>query len=101
MQSYLKKCFFDRFRSFIVPDGEDTGGGLFGNPETIGYNVVTPFIVDDTGGKAILVNRGWVSKKNVNPASRPEGQVRQFRVCRSDFRPNVLTKPDSLQGAAV
>jgi surfeit locus 1 family protein len=62
-------------RSFIIPDGEDTGGGLFGNPDTVGYNVVTPFIVEGTGGKAILVNRGWVTKKNVNPATRQDGQV--------------------------
>jgi hypothetical protein len=62
-------------RSFISAEGQDSGGGLFGNPESVGYHVVTPFIVDGFDGKAILVNRGWVPKRNINPASRPQGQV--------------------------
>ena len=63
--------------SFHLPDPtyRDSGGGLFGNPDTVGYNVITPFVVDGTGGKSILVNRGWVPKKRVNPSTRQQGQV--------------------------
>jgi len=57
----------------------DSGGGLFGNPDSVGYQVVTPFILDGReNGEAILVNRGWIPKRNLNPATRPQGQVHNF-----------------------
>jgi surfeit locus 1 family protein len=57
----------------------DSGGGLFGNPDSVGYQVVTPFILDGReDGEAILVNRGWIPKRNLNPATRPQGQVHTF-----------------------
>eukprot|EP00058_Branchiostoma_floridae_P007036 XP_002592524.1 hypothetical protein BRAFLDRAFT_118944 [Branchiostoma floridae] len=51
----------------------DTGGGMGARAQS-GAQVVTPFHCLDTG-RTILVNRGWVSKKNINPATRPDGQV--------------------------
>jgi hypothetical protein len=39
---------------------DDTGGGgLFGNPDTIGWHVITPFQVENSD-ESIMVNRGWV-----------------------------------------
>ena len=67
---------FVLIRSFISNDVNDSGGGLFGNPDSVGYQVVTPFILDGReDGEAILVNRGWIPKRNLNPATRPQGQV--------------------------
>jgi surfeit locus 1 family protein len=40
-----------------------------GNP---GYHVVTPFEI--AGGRAVLVDRGWVPLDKKDPASRAEGQ---------------------------
>ncbi len=68
-------CAFEYSRSIISNEKYDSGGGLFGNPDAVGYQVVTPFVLEGTDGEAILVNRGWVQKKNINPASRPQGQV--------------------------
>ncbi len=39
----------------------------------VGYNVVTPFQLDD--GRILLVNRGWVPETFRDPASRAEGQL--------------------------
>jgi len=39
----------------------------------VGYNVVTPFKLDD--GRVILVNRGWVPEEKRSPATRTEGQI--------------------------
>ncbi len=68
-------CNIEYSRSIISNEKYDSGGGLFGNPDAVGYQVVTPFVLEGTDGEAILVNRGWVQKKNINPASRPQGQV--------------------------
>lgn len=40
----------------------------------LGYNVITPLVRQDGGG-TVLVNRGWVSTDNKDPATRAEGQV--------------------------
>lgn len=56
-------------RSLRVDDGR---GGLFGNADTVGWHVITPFRLADSSGETVLVNRGWVPKKKLNPASRPE-----------------------------
>lgn len=39
-----------------------------------GYCIVTPFILSDRDA-TILVNRGWVSSKQKNSATRPAGQI--------------------------
>ncbi|XP_055909550.1 SURF1-like protein [Eupeodes corollae] len=62
-------------RSFIRPDGAETGGGLLSSRDgSNGYLVVTPFKLagrDET----ILINRGWVSRKCVKAETRKDGQV--------------------------
>uniref|UniRef100_A0A1B6I8V3 SURF1-like protein n=1 Tax=Homalodisca liturata TaxID=320908 RepID=A0A1B6I8V3_9HEMI len=35
-----------------------------------GYNLITPFVLSDSGER-ILVNRGWIVTKTVNPEKRP------------------------------
>ena len=47
---------------------------MFGSTEGVGYMVITPFRLAETG-EWILVNRGWVPKARKDPSSRREGQV--------------------------
>ncbi|KAH8371492.1 hypothetical protein KR093_007706 [Drosophila rubida] len=62
-------------RSLIRPDGVETQGGLFSQRDTgNGYLIVTPFKVADRDD-IVLVNRGWVSRKHVDPKSRAAGQL--------------------------
>ncbi|XP_052860425.1 SURF1-like protein [Anopheles cruzii] len=52
-----------------------TAGGLFSQREaSIGYLVITPFKLEGRDDK-ILVNRGWVPKRYLDPKTRPEGQI--------------------------
>ena len=39
----------------------------------VGLHVVTPFALDD--GRVVLVDRGWISDRRRDPATRPEGQL--------------------------
>nr|XP_014094731.1 SURF1-like protein [Bactrocera oleae] len=62
-------------RSFIRPDGGETAGGLFSQRDTgNGYLVITPFKLADRD-EVILINRGWVSRKQVKPETRSSGQI--------------------------
>ena len=49
------------------------GGGLLSGRSQSGYQIVTPFVLDN--GHRILVNRGWVPKNKKDPSSRLEGQI--------------------------
>lgn len=49
------ELFFIYSRSFISNDANDAGGGLIGNPNTIGWHVVTPFALEGKN-EMILVN---------------------------------------------
>ena len=49
------------------------GGGLLSGRSQSGYQIVTPFVLDN--GDRILVNRGWVPKNKKDPSSRLEGQI--------------------------
>jgi len=48
-------------------------GGLISSAQS-GYNVVTPFKISGTE-TTVLVNRGWVPRKKMNPATRSDGQI--------------------------
>jgi len=48
----------------------------FGSQSQSGANVVTAFTIADQNLR-ILVNRGWVPRDRIQPASRPEGQVEE------------------------
>ncbi|GAB6023398.1 Surfeit locus protein 1 [Chamberlinius hualienensis] len=52
---------------------ENSGGGLISTGQG-GVHVITPFILADHD-LTILVNRGWVPKKNTYSSSRPLGQI--------------------------
>nr|XP_017010633.2 LOW QUALITY PROTEIN: SURF1-like protein [Drosophila takahashii] len=61
-------------RSLIRPDGVETQGGLFSQRDSgNGYLIVTPFQLADRDD-IVLVNRGWVSRKQVEPETRPLSQ---------------------------
>uniref|UniRef100_A0A8D0HJ04 SURF1-like protein n=1 Tax=Sphenodon punctatus TaxID=8508 RepID=A0A8D0HJ04_SPHPU len=61
-------------RSLVNPKREAKAAGqLISSPET-GANVITPFYCTDLG-ITILVNRGFVSRKKVNPETRLKGQI--------------------------
>lgn len=61
----------------LIQDGDSkTTGGLFSQKESsIGYLVITPFKLEGRDDK-ILINRGWVPKRLLDPATRPEGQIK-------------------------
>ncbi|KAH8379377.1 hypothetical protein KR009_004516 [Drosophila setifemur] len=62
-------------RSLIRPDGGETQGGLFSQRDSgNGYLIVTPFQLADRDD-IVLVNRGWVSRKQVEPETRSSGQL--------------------------
>ena len=65
-------------RSFIDELGSSGAGGIisFGTKsnERVGYHVISPFEISDTGEK-ILVNRGWIPYNKPKRESRPDGQV--------------------------
>jgi len=62
-------------RSLILPNESERAGGLFSQRDTgNGYLVITPFQLSNTG-EIILVNRGWISRKQMHPSSRQEGQI--------------------------
>ncbi|XP_067643774.1 SURF1-like protein [Eurosta solidaginis] len=62
-------------RSLIRPDGKETDGGVFSQRDVgSGYLVITPFKLADRE-EIILINRGWVSRKQVNPETRKQGQI--------------------------
>lgn len=62
-------------RSLLQDGDSKTAGGLFSQKESsIGYLVITPFKLEGRGD-SILINRGWVPKRYLDPATRPEGQV--------------------------
>lgn len=63
-------------RALIQNGDSKTAGGLFSQKETsIGYLVITPFQLEGRGDK-ILINRGWVPKRQLDPDTRPDGQIK-------------------------
>ncbi|ALC43755.1 Surf1 [Drosophila busckii] len=89
-------------RSLIRPDGVETQGGLISQRDTgNGYLIVTPFKLagrDDI----VLVNRGWVSRKHVDPETRALGQYQKdvevtAVVRKGEVRPQFT--PDHKEGS--
>ena len=64
-------------RSLLAFGAETESRGLSSDPNVIGWHVVTPFkiIGGSHDGKVIMVNRGWVPQKKLDPATRANGQV--------------------------
>jgi cytochrome oxidase assembly protein ShyY1 len=66
-----------------------------------GYMVVTPLERGGGEGTAVLVNRGWISKKHAAQSSRPDslpkGEVRVEGLLREPWKKNMFTpenRPD-------
>uniref|UniRef100_A0A2H8TTH0 SURF1-like protein n=2 Tax=Melanaphis sacchari TaxID=742174 RepID=A0A2H8TTH0_9HEMI len=85
-------------RSCLIDGGAENSNGLFSGSGSTnsGYYVITPFKLSDRP-YSILVNRGWVSMKNKNPASRVSGQVAgeielEGVVRLTESRPQFVTK---------
>jgi surfeit locus 1 family protein len=63
-------------RSLIKPDDVTAqGGGVFTQQNSSGYLIITPFKLEGRDD-VILVNRGWVSRKNLKPENRQQGQIK-------------------------
>ena len=76
-------------RSLIKPDGGETGGGLMSQKNTSGYLVITPFKLADRD-ETVLINRGWVSRQNMQPEARTQGQVKgNIKVLATVRRPEA------------
>ncbi|RWS12511.1 Surfeit locus protein 1-like protein [Dinothrombium tinctorium] len=60
----------------LITKNEKKEGGLISSfsKATNGYFVVTPFELSDGRGK-ILINRGWVPRRKLDPKTREAGQV--------------------------
>lgn len=61
-------------RSLMTPHDEQKGGGIFSTASNSGYYVITPFKLENRE-EIILINRGWVSRKHLNPNTRKNGQI--------------------------
>jgi surfeit locus 1 family protein len=63
-----------------------------------GYIVVTPLERDGDEGAKVLVNRGWISKANMEQSKRraglPTGEVRVEGMLRKPWKKNMFT-PDN------
>ena len=66
-----------------------------------GFIVVTPLERDGDEGAKVLVNRGWVSKANMEQSKRPDGlptgEVRVEGMLRQPWKKNMFTpenRPD-------
>lgn len=57
----------------LISKGDITGGGLISSVQS-GAWVVTPFLLSDRD-LTILVNRGWINRKNIDPRTREQGQI--------------------------
>ena len=58
---------------------EGESSGLIGNPDRVGWHVITPFRLEGGArdGDTILINRGWVQNEILNPAKRAASQIEE------------------------
>lgn len=69
------KEIYLRPRMAVVPLKDQRGGGsLISTSSRVGAHVITPFYIPDRG-YSVLVNRGFVDDKHMNPKTREIGQV--------------------------
>ncbi|XP_034565284.1 surfeit locus protein 1 [Notolabrus celidotus] len=61
-------------RSPVDPEKEAREAGTLSSSGETGANVITPFYCSDLG-ISILVNRGYVPRKKINPETRMKGQM--------------------------
>ncbi|KAG8447567.1 hypothetical protein GDO86_014897 [Hymenochirus boettgeri] len=61
-------------RTLVDPEREAREAGQISSNTQSGANVITPFYCTDLG-ITILVNRGFVPKKKINPETRAKGQI--------------------------
>lgn len=61
-------------RSLVNPEREAREAGKLSSSADSGANVITPFYCTDLG-ITILVNRGFVPRKSLNPSTRSRGQI--------------------------
>ncbi|XP_069097904.1 surfeit locus protein 1 [Pleurodeles waltl] len=61
-------------RSLVDPEREAREAGKLASSADSGANVITPFYCTDLG-VTILVNRGFVPRKKLNPSTRSRGQI--------------------------
>jgi len=99
-KSHFITVFSFPARSFVSNDSHDAGGGLFGNPNTVGWHVITPFILEGRDESILVsnpilskckssaralckkfpsfkVNRGWIPKNNKSPSTRLSSQIKE------------------------
>jgi len=75
----VKGCFENSKEIFIGPrslfdsSGGTGGFGIISSGEKVGWQVITPFQIEN--GPKILINRGWVPRSRMNPATRQDGQI--------------------------
>lgn len=63
-------------RSVMHQGIESESNGLIGNPDVVGWHVITPFHLEggERHGDTILVNRGWIQNKFLSAEKRSEAQ---------------------------
>lgn len=82
----VKVCgVFDHDNELFISPRQELGmqesgdrGGLMSSADGIGALVITPFLLTEGlhEGIRILINRGWVPTKKMNPETRAQGQVK-------------------------
>ena len=55
-----------------------------------GAHIITPFYCEELG-QFILVNRGWVPKRKMDPATRKNGQVEKLNTMSCKLAINYIT----------
>lgn len=81
------------YRRFKCKGHFDYSQEMFMGPRmkdgVVGYLVITPFVRSD-GGKPILVERGWISKNKVVPATRKGGYLEHLALPEGEIEIEAL-----------
>lgn len=83
------------FRRFKIRGHFDYSQELFLGPRMrngeVGYLLITPFVRAD-GGKPILVERGWIRKEKVVPATRSTGYLSHLAVPQGEIEIEAMLR---------